>query len=111
MLAKNTFQRRDAALDIGNSVNELTSGEVSQDETSIAQSMELPSLPMASNHPGMPPNEFTSRNATCRNTTENEFTSRMPPAGMPPQPNQYPRFLKFNNKPVNSPLPPTGLPA
>ncbi|RJU84379.1 MAG: hypothetical protein DWB99_00475 [Candidatus Poseidoniales archaeon] len=93
--------RRDEALDIGNSVNEITSGEVSADEiaAALAQSMELPSFGNAPNIPkGMPPKMNI-------------------PAGMPPKLNLPPVIpLPKINPPLpqtpalTRPLPPTGLP-
>ena len=93
--------RRDAALNIGDSVNEITSGEVSSDEiaAALAQSMDLPSFGNASNVPkGMPPKMNL-------------------PAGMPPQLNlpsvmpMPPAPLPLPLSPVlTRPLPATGLP-
>ncbi len=98
-------ERRDAALDIGNSVNEMTSGEVSQDEiaAALAQSIELPSLPLAPNlPPGMPP--------------AINIPSGMPPkvnipAGMPPAIKSGQIAPKVQQPPaLTRPLPPSGLP-
>ncbi|MBT4924676.1 MAG: hypothetical protein HON16_02855 [Euryarchaeota archaeon] len=94
-------ERRDEALNIGDSVNEITSGEVSADEiaAALAQSMELPSFANTPNVPkGMPPKLNI-------------------PAGMPPQPKVLPAIPlpqlppPTNQSPVlTRPLPPTGLP-
>ena len=93
--------RRDDALDIGNSVNEITSGEVSADEiaAALAQSMELPSFANTPNIPkGMPPKMNI-------------------PAGMPPQLKVLPVIPMPQVAPplpqapvLTRPLPPTGLP-
>ena len=93
--------RRDEALNIGDSVNEITSGEVSADEiaAALAQSMELPSFAKPSNVPkGMPPKMNI-------------------PAGMPPPMKTLPTIpmpqtpLPNPQAPVlTRPLPPTGLP-
>ena len=109
-------ERRDAALDIGNSVNELTSGEVSQDEiaAALAQSMELPSLPMASNLPaGMPPKmNLPPGMPPAGMPPRMNLPLGMPPAGMPPQPKPVPEIPKVQQQTgLTRPLPPTGLPA
>ena len=99
-------ERRDSALDIGSSVNELTSGEVSQDEiaAALAQSIELPTLPMASNVPsGMPPTMNIPAGMPPRINI---------PAGMPPLPKPVPVIENVQQKPaLTRPLPPTGLPS
>ena len=109
-------ERRDAALDIGNSVNELTSGEVSQDEiaAALAQSMELPSLPMASNLPaGMPPKmNLPPGMPPAGMPPRMNLPLGMPPAGMPPQPKPLPEIPKVQQQTgLTRPLPPSGLPA
>ena len=93
--------RRDEALDIGNSVNEITSGEVSADEiaSALAQSMELPAFAKTPNIPkGMPPKMNI-------------------PVGMPPKLNIPPVMPMPQIAPplpqqpaLTRPLPPTGLP-
>ena len=98
-------ERRDAALDIGNSVNEMTSGEVSQDEiaAALAQSMELPSLPLAPNlPPGMPP----AINIPAGMPPKVNIPAGMPPAIKPAQ-----IAPKVQQPPtLTRPLPPSGLP-
>jgi len=93
--------RRDQALNIGDSVNEITSGEVSADEiaAALAQSLELPTFANASNVPkGMPPKMNI-------------------PAGMPPSLKTLPAIPLPQVPPptlqtpsLTRPLPPTGLP-
>jgi hypothetical protein len=92
--------RRDEALNIGDSVNEITSGEVSADEiaAALAQSMELPSFAKSSVPKGMPPKMNI-------------------PAGMPPQMKTLPVIPLPQIPPpsiqapvLTRPLPPTGLP-
>ena len=104
-------ERRDSALDIGSSVNELTSGEVSQDEiaAALAQSIELPTLPMASNVPsGMPP----TMNLPAGMPPRMNLPPGMPPAGMPPLPKPVPEIPKVQQQTsLTRPLPPTGLPS
>ena len=64
--------RRDAALDISNSVNDIASGEVSQDEiaAALAQSLSMPVAGNASVPTGRPPSGAPPKG--------------MPPAGLPP---------------------------
>jgi len=109
-------ERRDAALDIGTSVNELTSGEVSQDEiaAALAQSMDLPALPLTPNLPsGMPP----AINLPAGMPPAINIPAGMPPkvnipAGMPPKPITEQQKPKVEQQTVlTRPLPASGLPA
>ena len=69
-------ERRDEALDLGSAVDELTSGEVSDEEIAqaIMQSMDLPSMPAAIPQ-GMPPSGMPPKA---------NLPAGLPPAGMPP---------------------------
>ena len=71
-------ERRDEALDLGSAVDELTSGEVSDEEIAqaIMQSMDLPSMPAAIPQ-GMPPSRMPPKA---------NLPAGLPPAGMPPAP-------------------------
>jgi uncharacterized membrane protein len=94
-------ERRDEALNIGDSVNEITSGEVSADEiaAALAQSMELPSFGNASNVPkGMPP--------------KMNIPQGMPPPlkSLPPIPLPQVPPPAIQTPTLTRPLPPTGLP-
>ena len=70
--------RRDEALNLGTAVDELTSGEVSDDEIAqaIMQSMDLPALP-AQVPAGLPPAGMPPKANVPKG---------LPPAGMPPVP-------------------------
>ena len=94
--------RRDEALDISHSVNDLASGEVSQDEiaAALAQSMDMP-LPKATPPAGLPPAGLPP--------------AGLPPAGLPPAglpPKKLPPVAAKVTPPLPSgpPLPPGGLP-
>ena len=94
--------RRDEALDISHSVNDLASGEVSQDEiaAALAQSMDMP-LPKATPPAGLPPAGLPP--------------AGLPPAGLPPAglpPKKIPPVAANVTPPLPSgpPLPPGGLP-
>ncbi len=106
--------RRDEALDLGSAVDELTSGEVSDDEIAqaIMQSMDLPPLPAAVPS-GMPPAGMPPAGLPPLG---------MPPAGMPPTPGKAlpalppaaptaPSPVSVPQLPAVPPLPPGGLPA
>ncbi len=69
-------ERRDEALDLGSAVDELTSGEVSDEEIAqaIMQSMDLPTTPAAVPQ-GMPPSGMPPKA---------NVPLGMPPVGMPP---------------------------
>ena len=110
--------RRGEALDLGTAVDELTSGEVSDEEIAkaIMQSMELPAVPAAVPS-GLPPSGLPPRGAP---------PAALPPVGMPPtglppsaskalpplpQPTAVPP-VALPVQPLQAPpLPPTGLPA
>ncbi len=96
--------RRDSALDIGSSVNELTSGEVSQDEiaAALAQSIDLPTLPLSNLPAGMPP---------AMNIPAGMPPTVNIPAGMPPLPKPLPVIPPIQQTALTRPLPPTGLPS
>ena len=96
--------RRDSALDIGSSVNELTSGEVSQDEiaAALAQSIDLPTLPLSNIPAGMPP---------AMNIPAGMPPKMNIPAGMPPLPKPLPAIPPIQQPALTRPLPPTGLPS
>ncbi len=73
--------RRNEALDIGHAVDEIASGEVSDDEiaAALAQSLDMPAVPSATALPaGLPPAQFSPRRS---------LPLGMPPAGLPPQTN------------------------
>ena len=107
-------ERRDEALDLGNAVDELTSGEVSDEEIAkaIMQSMDLPSMP-APVPQGLPPAGMPPAAVPLG----------MPPAGMPPAPGKTlpalpvpapqptPAPLPTPTVQAGPPLPPGGLPA
>ena len=90
--------RREQALDISHSVNDLASGEVSQDEiaAALAQSMDMPK-PLASTPVGLPPAGLPPVGLP---------PAGLPPLGRPPMPiKEVPPIA-----PSGPPLPPTGLP-
>ena len=107
-------QRRDEALDLGSSVDELTSGEVSDEEIAkaIMQSMDMPVAP-ATPPSGLPPAGLPPTNAVPLG---------LPPAGMPPSPSKALPALPQAGVPAPAPvvappvvpaappLPPGGLP-
>ena len=74
-------ERRDQALDLGTAVDDLTSGEVSDEEIAkaIMQSMELPAVPAAVPK-GLPPTGMPPSTGI----TPRRLPPGMPPAGMPP---------------------------
>ena len=99
--------RRDEALDISHSVNDLASGEVSQDEiaAALAQSMDMP-LPKATPPAGLPPAGLPPAGLP---------PAGLPPAGLPPAglpPKKVPPVVAKVTPPLPSgpPLPPGGLP-
>lgn len=89
--------RRDEALDISHSVNDIASGEVSQDEiaAALAQSLDMP-LPQAMPPAGLPPAGLPPIGLP---------PVGLPPAGLPPTPVKEVPAL-----PTGPPLPPGGLP-
>ena len=94
--------RRDEALDISHSVNDMASGEVSQDEiaAALAQSMDLP-IPAATPPAGLPP----AGRPPVGSPPAGRPPAGLPPAGLPPTPiKQVPPL------PTGPPLPPGGLP-
>ena len=110
-------ERRDEALDLGSAVDELTSGEVSDEEIAqaIMQSMDLPSTPAAVPK-GLPPSGMPPKA---------NIPLGMPPAGMPPAPGKAlpplpmpvpaaapaPAPMPAPVPQQAPPLPPGGLPA
>ena len=97
----------DEALDISHSVNDLASGEVSQDEiaAALAQSMDMP-LPKATPPAGLPPAGLPPAGLP---------PAGLPPAGLPPAglpPKKMPPVVAKVTPPLPSgpPLPPGGLP-
>ena len=74
-------ERRDQALDLGTAVDDLTSGEVSDEEIAkaIMQSMDLPAVPAAVPK-GLPPTGMPPSTGI----TPRRLPAGMPPAGMPP---------------------------
>jgi uncharacterized membrane protein len=110
-------QRRDEALNLGSAVDELTSGEVSDDEIAqaIMQSMDLPLIP-AGVPAGLPPAGLPPAAPVPKG---------LPPAGMPPvpmktlptlplptpQPMPAPQPVSPAPASQGPPLPPGGLPA
>ena len=94
--------RRDEALDISHSVNDLASGEVSQDEiaAALAQSMDMP-IPQASLPAGLPPAGLPPAGLPPAGLPP----AGLPPAGLPPAP-----VKKVPPLPTGPPLPPGGLP-
>lgn len=89
--------RRDEALDISHSVNDIASGEVSKDEiaAALAQSMDLP-VPMAAPPAGLPPAGLPPAGKP---------PAGLPPAGLPPT-----TIKEVPPLPTGPPLPPGGLP-
>ena len=104
-------ERRNNALDLGNAVDDLTSGEVSDDEIAqaIMQSMDLPALP-AQVPSGLPPAGMPPRRAASA-----PLPMGLPPAGMPPVAKQLPALPQaLPTAPAvqtGPPLPPGGLPS
>ena len=110
-------ERRDEALNLGSAVDELTSGEVSDEEIAkaIMQSMDLPAVPGAV-PAGLPPAGMPPSAAVPKG---------LPPAGLPPAsmktlptlplptPQPMPAPLPAPAPVANQgpPLPPGGLPA
>lgn len=94
--------RRDEALDISHSVNDLASGEVSQDEiaAALAQSMDMP-MPQASLPAGLPPAGLPPAGMPPAGLPP----AGLPPAGLPPAP-----VKEVPPLPTGPPLPPGGLP-
>ena len=100
--------RRDEVLDISHSVNDLASGEVSQDEiaAALAQSMDL-QLPTAPAPVGLPPAGLPPAGLPPAGVPP----KGLPPAGLPPL-GQPPAPLKdIPPLPSGPPLPPGGLPS
>ena len=79
-------ERRNEALDLGTAVDELTSGEVSDEEIAkaIMQSMELPTTPAALPS-GLPPSGLPPRTGAAA-----PLPLGLPPAGMPPSSKSLP---------------------
>ena len=101
-------ERRDQALDLGTAVDELTSGEVSDDEIAqaIMQSMDLPAVPAAVPK-GLPPSGMPPKAGLA----SRGLPAGMPPAGMPPTPSKALPTLPLP-LPTRSPAaPPAPLPA
>ena len=94
--------RRDEALDISHSVNDLASGEVSQDEiaAALAQSMDMP-IRQASPPLGMPPAGMPPAGLP---------PAGLPPAGLPPAGLPPAAVKQIPALPAGPPLPPGGLP-
>jgi len=105
--------RRDAALDISNSVNDIASGEVSQDEiaAALAQSLSMPVAGNASVPTGRPPSGAPPKGMP---------PAGLPPAGLPPMglppvqsqavPAKVVPQLPAEPIALGPPLPPGGLP-
>ena len=93
--------RRSDALDIGQSVNELASGEVSSDEiaAALAQSLDIPSpVPQALPPAGLPPTGMPPRGLPL------PMPAGMPPAGLPPK--ALPQLpLPMPAQPIPAPIP------
>ena len=101
-------ERRDQALDLGTAVDDLTSGEVSDEEIAkaIMQSMDLPAVPAAVPK-GLPPTGMPPSTGI----TPRRLPAGMPPAGMPPS---QAKPLPTLPLPVPTPAPvaqPTPVPA
>ncbi|MED5496671.1 MAG: hypothetical protein VX872_03815, partial [Candidatus Thermoplasmatota archaeon] len=99
--------RRDEALDISHSVNDMASGEVSQDEiaAALAQSMDMP-VPMASAPAGLPPAGLPPAGRPPAGIPPAGLPpAGLPPAGLPPSPVKEVPPLR-----TGPPLPPGGLP-
>lgn len=111
-------ERRDEVLDISSAINDIASGEVSDDEiaAAIMQSMDLPATPVAPPS-GLPPSGMPPAGMP---------PAGMPPAGMPPAglpPSALPALKQLPSLPAvappspvlpavppGPPLPPSGLP-
>ena len=104
-------ERRNSALDLGDAVDDLTSGEVSDDEIAqaIMQSMDLPALPNQV-PAGLPPAGMPPRGGTSA-----PLPMGLPPAGMPPVAKPLPALPQpLPSQPIvqaGPPLPPGGLPS
>ena len=104
-------ERRNSALDLGDAVDDLTSGEVSDDEIAqaIMQSMDLPALPNQV-PAGLPPAGMPPRGGTSA-----PLPTGLPPAGMPPVAKPLPALPQpLPSQPIvqaGPPLPPGGLPS
>ena len=99
--------RRDEALDISHSVNDLASGEVSQDEiaAALAQSMDMP-MPQVSLPAGLPPAGLPPAGLPPAGLPPAGLPpAGLPPAGFPPAP-----VKEVPPLPSGPPLPPGGLP-
>ncbi len=94
--------RREEVLDISHSVNDLASGEVSQDEiaAALAQSMDLPA-PMTPTPTGSPPAGLPPAGLP---------PAGLPPAGLPPAGLPPSAVKQVPALPIGPPLPPGGLP-
>ena len=104
--------RRDSALDLGSAVDELTSGEVSDEEIAkaIMQSMDMPVVPAAVPS-GLPPAGLPPK----RESPVGNLPAGLPPAGLPPTAVKsvpsLPQATPTPATPAAPPLPPGGLPA
>ncbi len=104
--------RRDSALDLGSAVDELTSGEVSDEEIAkaIMQSMDMPVVPAAVPS-GLPPAGLPPK----RESPVGNLPAGLPPAGLPPTAVKsvpsLPQATPTSATPAAPPLPPGGLPA
>ncbi|RJU95518.1 MAG: hypothetical protein DWC10_08095 [Candidatus Poseidoniales archaeon] len=104
--------RRDSALDLGSAVDELTSGEVSDEEIAkaIMQSMDMPVVPAAVPS-GLPPAGLPPK----RESPVGNLPAGLPPAGLPPTAVKsvpsLPQVTPTPATPAAPPLPPGGLPA
>lgn len=108
-------ERRNEALDLGTAVDEITSGEVSDEEIAkaIMQSMELPATP-APLPTGLPPSGLPPRAGAAA-----PLPLGLPPLGMPPASKSLPPLPQPAAAPApqpapvvatGPPLPPGGLP-
>ena len=99
--------RRDEVLDISHSVNEMASGEVSQDEiaAALAQSMDLPAI-KAAPPAGLPPAGLPPAGLPPAGLPP----AGLPPAGLPLQQSPTTPVVKAPPLPSGPPLPPGGLP-
>ena len=92
--------RRDEALDISYSVNDMASGEVSQDEiaAALAQSMDMP-VPMASAPAGLPPAGLPPAGRPPAGRPPAGLPpAGLPPAGLPPSPvKEVPQFQQVHH--------------
>jgi uncharacterized membrane protein len=104
--------RRDAALDISHSVNDIASGEVSQDEiaAALAQSLSMPVAGNASVPSGRPPSGVPPKGLPPAGLPP----AGLPPMGLPPVQSQAGPAKVVPQLPVpvatGPPLPPGGLP-